>query len=175
MVLWVREHPDLVLTSEEIDSIAAISLSSLDPSRPESIVWVGRLSLASAAAARVGELGKVLSAQDRILITIDGEPLEVTYARLLGQHMGLGEFSSLDELVEILGQLAEVKEATGEALEVFSRDELAAKRERDELLKESERARSEIEMLQRLAAEGKITRDELVKRLRALTREAAGS
>jgi hypothetical protein len=174
-VLWVRKRPDLVVTSEEIESIVPISLSSLDPSRPEFIVWTGRLNLASEAAVRVREFGSGLSAQDRILISLDGEPLGVTYARLLRQHMGLGEFSSLDELVETLGRLAEVKEGSGEALEVFSPGELAAERELDELLEESERARSEIEMLQRLAAEGKITRDELVKRLRALRREDAGS
>jgi hypothetical protein len=174
-VLWVRERPDLVVSSEEIESVVPISLSSLNSSRPESIVWTGRLYLASEAAVMVRNLGSRLSAQDRILVSMDGEPLGITYARLLGQHMGLGEFSSREELVETLGRLAEVQEGSSETLEVFSREELAAERELDELLEESETARREIEKIQGLAAEGKITREEEVKRLRELRREDAGS
>lgn len=174
-VLWVRERPDLVLRSEEIESVVPISLSSLNSNRPESIVWTGRLNLASEATVKVRNLGSELSAQDRILVSMDGEPLGVIYARLLGQRMGLGEFSSRDKLVETLGRLAEVQEGSRETLEVFSREELAAERELDKLLSDSERARSEIEMVQRLAAEGEITHDELVKRLRALRKEDAGS
>ena len=152
-----------------------ISLSSLDSSRPDSIVWTGSLNLASEAAVRVRNLGSELSAQDRILVSMNGKPLGVIYARLLRQHMSHGAFSSREGLVEKLGPIAEVQEGSGETIEVFTLEELAAERERDELLKESERALSEIGKIQGLAAEGMITREEAVKRLRALRREDTGS
>ena len=139
--------------------------------RPETIVWTATLKLRPEAAARVRSLGRGLAPEAQILISADREPLDVTFARLVGQMMSVGEFPSREELVRALGKYAVVEEEVDEEIEVFSPEELAAKRRRAELLKKSDRVLRETEKIRKLAAEGRITYDEAMERLNELRRE----
>lgn len=173
VVLWVRNRPDAILEGEDVLSIVPMKLSGFDADRPESIVWTAALKLKPEAMARIRGLASGLAPEDRILISADSHPLDVIYSRSVGQMMGIGEFSSRDELNEVLGEYAEVEEGTGEEVEVFSAEELEATRQRRQLIEQSEKILAETEKVQKLAAEGKISHAEMIERLRELTREPA--
>lgn len=173
MVLWVNRRPDLVLSPGDITSIVPVELSAVSIERPRAVIWTGTLILTPQASRQLRELASGLSAYDRILVSSGGEPLSVSYAEWLGQMMGVGEFPSLEELKQLLGQYAEVVQGSGEKIEVFSPEELEAERQRQQHIEQSERMRSETERIQKLAEEGKISRKEMVKRLVELGNKAA--
>lgn len=172
-VFWVNQRPDLVLSPDDITAIIPVQLSAANIERPETVVWTGTLRLTEEADARLRRLGSELTPQDRILASSGGEPLSVSYARWLGQMMGLGEFSSREELKETLGEYGKVEEGTGEVVEVFSSQELEANRRRHQLIENSETMQAEMEKIQRLAEEGKISRAEMIERLTELSRESS--
>lgn len=168
MELRVHRRADLVLEPGEVLSIVPAKLSGIDPDRPDLIVWTGTLKLVPKAAEQLRELGDRLGPQQQILISRNGEPLDVTYARLVGQMMSVGDFASYGELVEAVGGIGSFEEAPEDVVEVFSGEELEAKRKRREMLEESEAMLREAERLREEAAAGRITEEEMVRRLNEL-------
>lgn len=173
MVLRVRSQPDVVLTGEDLYAIVPTRLTGVSADDPQMFVWSAMLKLRPEASKRIRSLGKGLAPQDQILISSGGEPLDVSYARVVGQMMSVGEFSSRNELVETLGGYAVVEAGGDEEVEVFSPEELAAKRERSESLERSEKLLREMEQVRQSAAEGRISHDEMVKRLDELRQETS--
>lgn len=171
VVLWVRKTPDLILERGDVLSLVPTKLSGLSADAPDAVVWTAALKFTPEAARRVEGLGRRLASEERILISVDGEPLDVSYARLVGQMMSVGEFSTRAELVDALGKDVVVEEGSDEAVEVFSPDELAAEREFSERFESSKRMLHRMEEIRRSAAEGKISNDEMIKQLDEVKRQ----
>ena len=171
ITFWVRSRPDLVLARDDLYSIIPMKLSGVSADHPEMIVWSAMLRLRPEAARQVRSFGNKLAPEDRVLISMDGEPLDVAYSRHIGQMMGVGAFTSRDELVTRLGKYAAVDEALSDEVEVFTPEELAAQRQRKQALETSEQTLRTMEDIRRSAAEGKITNEEMLERLHELKRE----
>ena len=169
LTLWVRPRVDLVLSPDDVVSITPVQLSSVSASSPKISLWAGTLRLTPEAAGRLHTLQSELAADDVILFSADGQPLSVTYAHLAGQMMALGEFSSRSEVLEKLGKYGEITQGTGEVVEVFSSSGLETLRRSDRLLEESEGMKGKSEEIEKLFDEGKISREEMIERLLALT------
>lgn len=168
MKLWVHRNADLLIESGDVISVVPSRLSRIDPDRPDSIVWTGTLKLAPRAADQLRGLGERLGPQQQILISRNGEPLDVTHARLVGQMMSVGDFESYDELAEALGGIGRFEEAREDVVEVFSAEELEAKRKRREMLEESEAMLREAERIREDAVAGRITEEEMMRQLKEL-------
>ncbi len=86
--------------------------------------------------------------------------------------MSVGEFATRAELLaNALGRYVVVEEGSDEAVEVFSREELAAQRQLTELLESSETRLNRMEEVRKSAAEGRISKDEMMKQLEELKRQ----
>ena len=168
MKVLVRSTPDLVLKDGDITFIAPVRLSRLIADRPDLIVWSATFNLTLEAAARVEDLGQRLAPDEQILISANGKPLDITFSRLIGQIMRVGEFSSRDELVDALGAYAVVEEGSGEIVEVFSAEELAAQRQLGAELESSGRLLKAMEEVREAGADGRISKEDMMKRLEAL-------
>lgn len=169
----VDRKPALVLGAADIDAIFPVRLFGIDDGAPEASYWKASLMVTTEAKRQLDGIRAALDPEDQVAFLIDGQPLSVIYSSWLGPLVGVGEFSSRDELVSTLGTLAPIMDSSDEGIEVFSADERQRRAQTRALLEESDRMFQETERLHRLAEEGKITREEMIRRLGELGADEA--
>jgi hypothetical protein len=171
--IWVRAEPDLVLSSEDITSIVPVQLTAVSSMDSKDVVWTASLQFTPDAARRLRNLRGRLVEDGRILISMGDQPLSVGYAGELGQMLSIGEFSSLDELRETLDRYGDILDEASEKVDLLSPEEIEEQRKTDILLEKLDRMEHTTEEIRKLAEEGTISREEMIRRLIDLDREAA--
>lgn len=156
-------EPDLVLRGDDIASIVPTELSGVDPRDFERILWTARVELSREATVRLKERVAGLAAQQVILVSVAGEPVDIIFPRLVGRLMVVGEFSTRAALERTFGGQGAPDSRPGDGIEVFSPRELADRHQRDTSLEDEESALREMERIQQSAAEGQISHDEMLR------------